>query len=62
MTHIHSKDIIKQYTIPYTDSLAKINTEKTREVYCPYCNKYATTHIPAPKCSICKHDMQTVIY
>lgn len=61
MTHIQDKDIVKLLTIPYTDSLSKINNEKTREIYCPYCNRYANTHLPAPKCSICKHDMISVI-
>jgi hypothetical protein len=61
MTHITSDQIIKEQTIPYTESTSKVNMEKTREVYCPYCNKYAITALLGPKCSICKHEMLTVI-
>lgn len=61
MTHITTSQIIKELTIPYSESTSEINLEKSREVYCPYCNKYANTALLGPKCSICKHEMITVI-
>lgn len=37
------------------------NSEKSREVYCPYCKETTISNKPAPYCEKCNHELITVV-